>query len=292
MIQLQQQQQTAPAPDASKPRGVGSYNYGAASVVGSSSGIGDHHVDERQSPKKGRGADGGIRFGRRAGSSDGTTSNASKGVGHRSRDASRNRNSTNDEERPRTDPSAAALAAGSEVSPSRREVHYTPYSVNDYRRMKEELQKHHSRGLGPSDTDEQRAAAQRVQRQKEYAENIKRVNKLLSPSSPSSGDQDESGLPATRAPIVQPTPNEVIEKQKMRDRANEYAKRVPKPKPKAAPAQETDISDDVAERAEELWGVGDVDSKKLDKERHLADLEARHAQDQQMVANLKKQLRI
>ncbi|CUI14096.1 Hypothetical protein, putative [Bodo saltans] len=295
--QQQQHQQFSEAPSNKKTSsGVGSYNYGAASgAVGSSSsggGGGNDQSDERSSPKKGRGGDGGIRFGRRAGSSDGTTSssNVSKGVAPR-RDASRNRISQHDEgERPRTDPSAIVV----ETSPSRREVHYTPYNVNDYRRMKEELEKKQSRGLGPSDTDEQRAAAQRVQRQKEYAENIKRVNQVLMPAgSPSSGDQDEAGMPAaTRAQIVQPVPVEVIEKQKMRERANEYAKRVPKPKPKAAPQQATDNSEVIAERAEELWGVGEAETKKHEKERHIADLEARHLQDQQMVANLKKQLRI
>jgi hypothetical protein len=292
----------APAPhqssEALAPKkagtGVGSYNYGAAAAVGSSSnsgnnGNGTDRQDERSPPKKGRGVDGGIRFGRRAGSSDGTITSASKGVVPR-RDASRNRNSQHDEERPRTDPSAVV-----ETSPSRREVHYTPYSVNDYRRMKEDLEKKQSRGLGPSDTDEQRAAAQRVQRQKEYAENIKRVNQVIltnNPGSPTSGDQDDAGMPAaTRAPIVQPTPVEVLEKQKMRDRANEYAKRVPRPKPKAA-TQQASEHNDAAQRAEELWGVGDTETKTQEKERHIADLEARHLQDQQMVANLKKQLRI
>lgn len=272
--------------------GVGTYNYAAAAAPAPVSGPTkqDRNNRDGRSPTK-RGVDGGIRFGRRAGSSDGIQ----VGAGAPKRDLSRNRHQSDD--RPQTDPSKD----GNDVSPSRREVHYTPYSVDDYRRMKEEVAKKQSGGLGPSDTDEQRAAAQRLQRQREYAENIKRVNRIILGNPPHSqspsgelgvdGAVDGVSPRPSRAPIVQPTPSEVIEKQRMRERANEYAKKVPKPKQKVIPAQDGANSGEV-DHKEDLWGAGEAETKKQENERKIADLEARHAQDQQMVANLKKQLRI
>jgi hypothetical protein len=287
---------------------VGSYNYNAAAARGGATDTGSGGLQAKKtdnistSPSK-RGHEGAVRFGRRAGSSDGLPSNSNPVGAGINRDSSQTRNRSTGEGRPQTDPSVIASIAdplSTDESPARRDVHYKPYSVNDYRRMKEELAKKQSRGLGPSDTDEQRAAAARAQRQKEYGENIKRVNRLImgaqpthSPGEGESGDAGGVSPRPTRAPIVQPTPQEVIEKQQRRERANEYAKRVPKPKVRPSDAK-PEVGHDgcpVNNAADELWGL-DADVKKQEKERNIADLEARHAQDQQMVANMKKQLRI
>lgn len=259
--------------------GVGAYNYNAA--IGGPQTSSSNSLPQQDQPAS---AGNVVRYGRRAGStdpshpkkaSDKSTSPSRAVAGRRA-----NKNDS-DDQRPSTDPQPAP----------KREIHYTPYSVEDYKRMKDELAKKVSGGLGPSDTDEQRAAAAKLNRQREYAENIKKINQLLLAPSPSMVEDAATELsPQPSRTIVQPRPVEVIEKLQRREKAREYAKHVPKPKPILPRALDGDAAP--SETPHDALEMDREGQTRLERERRVADLEARHEQDQRMVENIKKQLRM
>jgi len=155
----------------------------------------------------------------------------------------------------------------------RKAPNYKPYTLEDYKRMQDEVAKMKlSRGLGPSDTDEQRAEREKRQRMKEYGDNIAKVNKVLELRA--EGNADEK-VPKT---ISQPTPQEVIEAQQRRERALQFAKQVPKPKPKPTDPTKPTQSDE-----------GEEDSG---RERGISDMEAKHKHDQGVVEAIKRQLKM
>lgn len=223
------------------------------------------------------------------------------------------------ESRPRTDPPPAhhrrhnkkedngGGRAGGRVADelklppiTRKPITYEPYTLEDYRSKREEWAKQKAGGLGPSDTDDQRAAAAKLQRLREYAENVKKINRLLAPQHSSDSGDDVSPSPmrvgAAQQPQrfvgpSQPTPTEVVEKLQRRERALEYAKLVPKPKLRIT-SEAAVAGDAVVSRPppdDELCGIGSAEAA---RESLLSDLEAKHEQDQRMVEGIRKQLRI
>lgn len=277
-------QPTGMMPSSGSYGGVGAYDYNSALQNKESS----PHGDKKSN----------VKYGRRAGSTEPKDNNGGRRitgskddngalVGRRaSSKNSGHHDARNDveEQRPNTDPTVS----------TKREISYKPYSVEDYRKMKEEVSKIKAGGLGPADTDEQRAAAAKLQRQREYAENIKKINRaILAPVTEAElealGEEAPTSSPRQARPIVQPPPAEVVEKQQRREKAIEYSKGVPKPKPKPVKADE-EIHD--AHDGESTLEMDADGQTKREKEQKLMDLEAKHARDQLMVENIKKQLKI
>jgi hypothetical protein len=136
------------------------------------------------------------------------------------------------------------------------------------------------------DNEEVRAEREKRQKMLEYAANAHKINKAL--DAPQDSDEEEEPRP-----IVQPVAQEVLEAQQRREKALQFAKNVPKPKVK--PKEEEKVTSAPtanAQNLDELAKAGDLNFAKRDKEKVLMDLEAKHKRDQQMIENIKKQLKL
>ncbi len=237
-------------PPPTGPSSVGTYNYQAAQHGAP---VPDASKDVKEK------GDLGVKHGRRAISTDPSGKNKRGPTTNEERE----------DDRPATDP---------------EKPHYKPYTIEDYRKMKEETSKMVlRRGLGPVDNDEVRAEREKRQKMLEYAANANKINKVLD------ADSDEEQQPK---PIVQPVPQDVLERQQRREKALQFAKNVPKPKTK--PKEEVSPAPGQPRGGESLdeLAKGDHCDARRDKEKALLDLESKHKRDQLMIENIKKQLKL
>ena len=164
------------------------------------------------------------------------------------------------------------------------EPKYTPYTVDDWRKLKEKPIKRG--GLGPSDTDESRFYRIMRNRAKEYADTFNRVNMAVIAAEGT----------VNPVPITKPVPKETVELQERRHKALEFAKHVPKPKVKEdKPLDDThNVLHGSGDRLPPRRGGSDgtdEDAPEATAEK-LAELEARHAKDQEMIESIKRQLKM
>jgi hypothetical protein len=168
----------------------------------------------------------------------------------------------------------------------KRQITYRPYTLAEYRKVMEEASKPRG-GLGPSDTDQQREAARRRERLLEYGIEMSKINRTVI----ATNSADEGALEPK--PIVQPIPEDLVEKHRRRERALVYAKGVPKPRQKSDESPKrlceiTPVKEEI-HSANEFGGDGE---NGREREERLADLEAKHKRDQYLVGNIKKSLNL
>jgi hypothetical protein len=183
---------------------------------------------------------------------------------------------------------------------------YKPYSVEDYRKMKEKdlASKNKSKGLGPNDSDEVRKARELRLKMKDYGESNNKVNMTVLPQ--------QHQTPAAKEPPPLPAPGQVqlsedvVKARELRQKAKEFARNVPKPVVKDYNALLLNSSNKRADTPNTmtqqylLTGNNNnspsrenrISAAEQQRRDRLLELEAQHAQDRLMVEQLKKQLKI
>lgn len=186
----------------------------------------------------------------------------------------------------------ARCSAEDEAAPAtseRKRVVYKPHTLREYQALRERDQ--HAklpRGLGPTDSDEQRLARERKQRKAAYAERIER--EMLQQVNRRAGESASDPIP-----ILQPPPKERLEALERRERARAYAEA----------AIQKEREEQLARGAVKLAGTpaaGEVTKEMLrvapltaqevaaaERTQRLLDLEALHAQGKEAVAAIRRQ---
>lgn len=204
---------------------------------------------------------------------------------------------------------------------------FVPYSVDEYRSMMKEVRQQKLGGLGPSDTDAQRAAREKLEKQKSYGARVERETLLAlekarlqqernknTEASEMTGtcaneDGEEGGADSKHTTpqramqrdadghliIAQPTPPEIIEARQRRERAKQYAMKVPRPQVKTRPpplnnAEESAL-DGLLQEAHMKGPTSPRGQIAQQRAQRLADLEAKHQLYQKNVDHIRKQLR-
>lgn len=203
---------------------------------------------------------------------------------------------------------------------------FVPYSIDAYRSMMKEVRQQKLGGLGPSDTDAQRAAREKLEKQKSYGARVERETLLAlekarlqqeriknteaqESSATRGGDNENNGADSKHTSpkrsaqrdaeghliIAQPTPPDIIEARQRRERAKQYAMKVPKPQVKARPPPlnhaEEDAIDGLLEEAHMKGTTSPRGQVAQQRAQRLADLEAKHQLYQKNVDHIRKQLR-
>ena len=238
-------------PQPNPASNVGTYNYQQAGQQAAPQTTAESGSKEQK--------EGVVKHGRRAGSTD----------PHGRKKHETSNNAECEDERPNTDPQ----------KPS-----FKPYTLDDYRKMKEETSKMVlRRGLGPVENEEVRAEREKRHKMLEYAANANKINKVL---------EGDAECEHEKKPIVQPVAQDVLERQQRREKALEFAKHVPKPKVRAKDEVSPAPGHQIGENLDELAAASDQNAAKREKEKALLDLEAKHKRDQLMIENIKKQLKL
>lgn len=168
-------------------------------------------------------------------------------------------------------------------------VDYKPYSVEDYRKLKESDQRtvHKSKGLGPNDSDEVRKARELKQMAKQYGESNNKVNMTVLPQQPKS-----TNLPSPSNP---PPPSEkVLEARQRREKAREFARNVPKPTVRDIESLLLNgngrINDNETPMTAQYMSPKQAAAEA--RRDRVLELEAQHERDRLMVETLKRQLKL
>lgn len=169
---------------------------------------------------------------------------------------------------------------------------YVPYTVEDYKKINVPVR---LGGLGPNDSDEVRLQRELKKRAKEYGKEMERVNLLVLQAA-------EHAI--VRRPLgPQPTREAQLAKER-REKSLEFAKHVPRPKVPDKTQESTlaDVMGRPSGDADDPLLHGDAHgdqpagadgtSSSTDAQRALAELEARHKKDQEMMEALKRQLKL
>jgi hypothetical protein len=196
---------------------------------------------------------------------------------------------------PKHNPLVARRAASNPGRPGTEPQDPPKYKVKtleEWRSVKSQPEVHRG-GLGPSDTDEQRFYRLMRKRAAEYANESNRINMALLTVEP------KNPLPEEK-----PLTKEQIELNERRKRALEFARQVPKPKVR------TDMeSNNNTHNVVDSSGLGSLPPRRsgagqendIDDNQSvppdpspemLAELEAKHHRDQEMIDMLKKQLKL
>jgi hypothetical protein len=164
---------------------------------------------------------------------------------------------------------------------------YKPYSLEDFKRVNQPVR---GGGLGPNDSDETRKAREMKSKAKEYATGNNRVNMVVLSA--------EGDLP--KKPIGRQLSDNASAAKVRMERAREFSKLVPKPKQKA---QDQIVSlDDGMDSPRSArgggggaaYGAGGGDEVEVPEASNelLLELEERHKRDQDMIASVKRQLKL
>lgn len=165
---------------------------------------------------------------------------------------------------------------------SGRGVNYEPYTLEDWRRARENLAiVKGGVGRNPSDSDEQRLYRALRSKMKEFGEETEKVNKMLL--------QEEIARLGTK-PIAPVPSEELLEKTTRRNKAIEFAKTVPKPRVNGAGIglEKSTMDEEARKEREEEEHLFSPEARQKDAQ--LADLEEQHARDQAAVLALKKKM--
>ncbi|RNF08860.1 putative ADG2 [Trypanosoma rangeli] len=195
-----------------------------------------------------------------------------------------------------TETKESELEEGKKKAPS-----YKAYKLKDYKVMMEQVANLKLGGLGPADTDEQRQAKEKLQRQRQYGElaekqAVKKIREkhqqwiLLQKQQLE--QQGEEGAIAGETPSKrqqQPPPSERIQAQERRTRALDYARNLPRPAPPTKRKAHDENSSSFSESGSMRWH-SPLDEAACRREQRLKELEARHRSDRQRVEAVKRQL--
>ncbi|RNF27040.1 ADG2 protein [Trypanosoma conorhini] len=203
--------------------------------------------------------------------------------------------------------SATSSGALTETKESEREEvkkknpAYKAYKWKDYKMMMEQVANLKLGGLGPTDTDEQRQAKEKLQRQRQYGELAEKlaVEKIREKQQQwillqrqQLEEQGEEGALASETPSKrrrQPPPPERIQAQERRARALDYARNIPRPEPPTKRNARDGNSSTLSESGSLRWR-SPQDEAAWRREQRLKELEARHRIDRERVAAVKRQL--
>ncbi|ESL09003.1 hypothetical protein TRSC58_03284 [Trypanosoma rangeli SC58] len=203
--------------------------------------------------------------------------------------------------------SATDISALTETKESEREEGkkktpaYKAYKLKDYKVMMEQVANLKLGGLGPADTDEQRQAKEKLQRQRQYGElaekeAVKKIREkhqqwiLLQKQQLE--QQGEEGAVAGETPSKrqqQPPPSERIEAQERRARALDYARNIPRPAPPTK-RKAHDVNSSSFSESGSMRCRSPQDEAACRREQRLKELEARHRSDRQRVETVKRQV--
>ncbi|KEG06955.1 hypothetical protein DQ04_11501010 [Trypanosoma grayi] len=175
----------------------------------------------------------------------------------------------------------------------KKPIKYKSHGLKDYKIMMEQVANQKLGGLGPADTDEQRQARERMQRQRQYGQQVEKQasemirEKLQQQQQPNSG----RGTATSDSPgsIQQPPPPERIQAQERRARALEYARNLPRPEPSAGKRPHDDDDSPSSEGRAMRWRTPQDEAAWL-REKRLVELETKHRIDRERVAAVKRQL--
>lgn len=192
--------------------------------------------------------------------------------------------------------SALASANDDEQREKEKKGAYKPYNLKDYKLMMEHVANLKLGGLGPANTEEQRQAKERMERQRQYGELVEKQasekireaqqQRLLLQEQRKLQNGSASEVCVVKQP-QQPPPPERIQAQERRARALEYARNLPRPEPPSARREAKD--NDVAEESTSSWRTPQ-DEAAWHRERRLKELEAKHQSDRERVSVIKRQL--
>lgn len=166
--------------------------------------------------------------------------------------------------------------------PDRAAVEYRPYSIDDYRRLRERdvaaVNKPRG-GLGPNDSDDVRKMRELRSRGKEYGACNNKVNLTVLP------------FQKTKEPPTPSVATEVVEARERREKAKEFARHVPRPKVRDVSALLNGSGSSGPPSPSSFLSPSRSTAQMLSRDR-LAELEAQHERDVAMVEALKKQLKL
>lgn len=155
------------------------------------------------------------------------------------------------------------VSAGPEAQPKGFSAYnYTPYTIEDFKKINQVVK---MSALGYVETEEKIKGRELKMKMREYSQGVRHVNQPLGP--------------IQLKPIVPPPKPEKDQAMQMRQKAMEFASKVPKPRAKPAPHGPGQRDDE-----ESAAPGGEVD--------HLAALEWQHQLDQEEVQAIKRQLKL
>eukprot|EP01112_Ceratiomyxa_fruticulosa_P022160 TRINITY_DN803_c0_g1_i1.p1 TRINITY_DN803_c0_g1~~TRINITY_DN803_c0_g1_i1.p1 ORF type:complete len:497 (+),score=117.06 TRINITY_DN803_c0_g1_i1:234-1724(+) len=172
-----------------------------------------------------------------------------------------------------------------------REVYFKPYTQSDYKAKKMEIASMKMGSLGPDlQNEDYLARKEKTQRMKEYAERAKALQ-TASPtpirSTPASAPTSQSR--STPSLSFTTTKEEQRAAQEKRQKAMEFARTVPRPKPKAKVSQVSGISSGGLP-ANHPWLVGRDEEEDDDESVELQNLEIQHQLARQTVVQIRKEV--
>ncbi|KAH9584225.1 Jhy protein [Trypanosoma melophagium] len=188
----------------------------------------------------------------------------------------------------------------------KKPITYKTHNLKEYRVLMERVANLKRGGLGPADTDEQRQAREKMQRQRQYGELVEKqtanllrekVQQRLQQQQQKEEGRDGSVETTSDAPVVnkQPPPPERIQAQERRARALEYARRIPKPETSVGQQQKQheqrgeNDSPTAVQSNPTKWRTPQEEAE-WRREKRLMELEAKHHVDRERVAAVKRYL--
>lgn len=202
-------------------------------------------------------------------------------------------NHTTTMDTPKSNKSSTSTNAQREVV-VRHPADFKPYSVEDYRKMREKDQSsiNKSKGLGPNDSDDVRKARELKKMAKEYGENNNKVNMTVLPFQPKTNQPPPGALAPPQMS------EKVLEAKERMEKAKEFARNVPKPVVRDINAmmmtngRNGGGGDGTDTPTARQYFMSPKQAAQHARRDRLLEMEAQHEQDRLMVENLKRQLKI